>query len=717
MKVLLLFPPQWHLDIPDITLPSLYAFLKNNGHDVKVKDLNIEAYDYFLSHKRLGDSLGRAEEKLSRLEKKDFLPLPAQREYYEVGLACLKGKYFVDHIEEAKATLRDKNGFYNFEKYLESKKIILGALKLVSASFYPTQIDTLLFQMKYREQIDQLFAATKDAEENLFLRFYQEEVLPWIRKERPDVMGMVIVYFGQVIPAFSLIRLMREEGFEGHLTVLGNLEDEFNLTRLIEGFREEREDGRDQLFPLCDSFIAYESEHPFLMLLENLKGNGDLTQVPNLVFWRDGKVRINEPFYIENINHLPTPDYSGIPLHLYLQPEVILPLRTSRGCYWGRCAFCAISSNQLLYREREIPKVVEDIREITYRYDVRLIKLRDEAIPPIRLKKLSEQILAEGLDVKWCARCRFEETIDRDLGKLLKKSGCQALSFGLESASPRVLDTMDKGTNKEGIERVLGFFAEEGISVNLSLIVGFPTEKAEDIQHTEDFLIRHGDRFDTYTLSPFLLLKGSRVEEKSKDFGIEEVKREKGDCLVYNYNFRTIDGLTMMEVLERCHYLSRKLKGKLKGKDNFLTPSHLYLYQIRNGMRNLRNLSPFIPGESLPKELPQWKRDSSALIPHLLPDVCINKYKFNILKLEKKLSGIADDELVFPEETFLIYLARGDQKLLLGSGVTTLLLLCDGRRSLREIIENYPEDIAEKIERSLKQLYEKGLLGVIKDGR
>jgi anaerobic magnesium-protoporphyrin IX monomethyl ester cyclase len=715
MKILLLFPPQWHLDIPDITLPSLSAFLKTNGYNVKVKDLNIEAYDYFLSRERLGDSLVRAEEKLSRLEKKGSLPSPAQREYYEVGLACLKGKYLVDHIEEAKATLRDKNGFYNFPKYLESKKIILDALKLVSASFYPTQIDTLLFRMKYREQIDQLFAATQDVEENLFLRFYQEEVMPWIRKERPDVLGMVIVYFGQVIPAFSLIRLIREEGFEGHLTVLGNLEDEFNLTRLIAGFREEREDGRDQLFPLCDSLIAYESEHPLLMLLEEIKGNGDLVKVPNLVFWRDRKVRINEPFYIEDVNHLPAPDYSGIPLHLYLQPVVILPLRTSRGCYWGRCTFCAISSNQLRYRERGILKVVEDIRELVHRYDARLIKLRDEAIPPRRLRKLSEQILAEGLDAKWCARSRFEETIDKELCKLLKKSGCQALSFGLESASQRVLDLMDKGTNTEAIERVLGFLAEEGVSVNLSVIVGFPTEKAEDIQHTEDFLIRHGGKFDTYTLSPFLLLQGSRVEEHAKDFGIEEVKREKGDCLVYNYNFRTADGLTMREVMERFHHLSWKLKGKLEGKDDFLTPSHLYLHQIRNGMMNLRKLSPFIPGESPPQELPQWKRDSFFLKPYLLPEVCIKKYKFNILKLEQKLSGRADEELALPEETFLVYRGPGDKNLLLGSGATTLLLLCDGRRSLREIIDTYPAEKADRVELLLKQLYEKSMIGLKKD--
>ena len=715
MKVLLLFPPQWHLDIPDITLPSLSAFLKTNGHNVKVRDLNIEAYDYFLSRKRLGDSLVRAEEKLSRLEKRGSLPPSAQREYYEVGSACLKGKYLVDHIEEAKATLRDKNGFYDLEKYMQSKKIIQGGLELVSASFYPTQIDTLLLRMKYREQIDQLFAATKDDEENLFLRFYREEVIPWIRTERPDVLGMVIVYFGQVIPAFSLIRLIREEGFDGHLTVLGNLEDEFNLTRLIEGFREEREDGREQLFPLCDSFIAYESEHPLLMLLEQLRGNGDWGKVPNLVFWREGQLRINEPFYIEDVDHLPAPDYSGIPLHLYLQPEVILPLRASRGCYWGRCAFCAISSNQLRYRERGIRRVVEDMRNLVHRCGALLIKFRDEAIPPWRLKKLSEQILTEGLDVKWCARSRFEETFDRELGQLLKKAGCQALSFGLESASQRVLDRMDKGTKTEGIERVLGLLSEEGVSVNLSVIAGFPTEKLEDIQHTEDFLLQHGGKFDTYTLSPFLLLKGSRVEGNFKGFGIEEVKREKGDCLVCNYNFRTMDGLTMMEVMERFHRLSGNLKRKLGGKDVFLTPTHLHLHQIRNGLTHLRKLANFIPGESPPQEWPQQERDSSILKPYLLADVGIRKYKFNILKLEQKLSARVDEEWALPEETLLVYRAPGEKKFLLGLGVNPLLLLCDGGRSLREIIDVYAEEKAEKVERSLKQLYEKRIIGLKKE--
>jgi anaerobic magnesium-protoporphyrin IX monomethyl ester cyclase len=74
----------------------------------------------------------------------------------------------------------------------------------------------------------------------------------------------------------------------------------------------------------------------------------------------------------EDINSLPTPDFDGLPLDKYLSPVRVLPLQSSRGCYWGRCAFCTHSLGYgKRYQPRQPAKVAADIRQLKERYGVR----------------------------------------------------------------------------------------------------------------------------------------------------------------------------------------------------------------------------------------------------------------------------------------------------------------------------------------------------------
>ena len=48
-KVMLLFPPEWVPTAPYLALPSLTAVLREAGHQVVQRDVNIEMYDHFFS--------------------------------------------------------------------------------------------------------------------------------------------------------------------------------------------------------------------------------------------------------------------------------------------------------------------------------------------------------------------------------------------------------------------------------------------------------------------------------------------------------------------------------------------------------------------------------------------------------------------------------------------------------------------------------------------
>ncbi|MEX0635781.1 MAG: radical SAM protein, partial [Ferruginibacter sp.] len=84
------------------------------------------------------------------------------------------------------------------------------------------------------------------------------------------------------------------------------------------------------------------------------------------------------------------------------------------------------------------------------------------------------------LVVSWWANIRFEKSFTRDLCMLLKEAGCIAVSGGLEVASDRLLELIQKGITVAQVARVNKHFTEAGIMVHAYLMYGFPTQTAQE---------------------------------------------------------------------------------------------------------------------------------------------------------------------------------------------------------------------------------------------
>ena len=97
------------------------------------------------------------------------------------------------------------------------------------------------------------------------------------------------------------------------------------------------------LFELADDIVVFEGETALLELVRAAGQEGLQAEIPNLIYRQNGKITVNQPFYSENVNQLPAPNYDGFPLDRYLSPEPVLPVQFSRGCYYKDCAFCALT--------------------------------------------------------------------------------------------------------------------------------------------------------------------------------------------------------------------------------------------------------------------------------------------------------------------------------------------------------------------------------------
>ena len=194
-----------------------------------------------------------------------------------------------------------------------------------------------------------------------------------------------------------------------------------------------------------------------------------------------------------------TPDYSDLFLDQYISViEIVNPmhrmwsdgrwnkLTMAHGCYWGKCTFCDISLDYIkVYEPIAASLLCDRMEEMIAQTGQNGFHYVDEAAPPALMRALALEILRRKLSVTWWTNIRFEKSFTGDLCLLLKASGCIAVSGGLEVASDRLLQLIDKGVTVEQVAKVTRNFTEAGIMVHAYLMYGYPTQT---VQETVDSL-------------------------------------------------------------------------------------------------------------------------------------------------------------------------------------------------------------------------------------
>src|SRR5574341_186326 len=402
MKVLLLFPPSWHPSQPYLSLQSLTAFLRQNGiSDVVQRDLNIELLDILLTRKTCGEFYQRIVNKLRFLDRiSGYSPLE-QEKCQALTHAAEAIPEMIDRVESAKNSLRSED-FYNLGRYMESVHIINESLRIMSTLYYPSALTAVSNDMRYSVYVSQdIFLALDDEEENIFLNLYKDHFLSSILDYSPNVLGISITNTSQIIPGLTLAKLIKSQSEAIHVTVGGSV-----FTKLIENIKKV-----DGLFSIVDSFIVFEGEHALLKLTEQIDGKRDFKKVSNLIYRENGTTKINEPFYAEDLNTLPTSDFDGLPLRLYFAPLSVLPVQTSRGCYYRKCTFCNLHLDHRNFRLRKTKLLMEDIHKLSQKYNTQYFFFTDESVPINKLRDISQSLLESQLDIKWMGGVRFENAL------------------------------------------------------------------------------------------------------------------------------------------------------------------------------------------------------------------------------------------------------------------------------------------------------------------
>ncbi|NQT47155.1 MAG: cobalamin B12-binding domain-containing protein [Candidatus Omnitrophica bacterium] len=286
-----------------------------------------------------------------------------------------------------------------------------------------------------------------------------------------------------------------------------------------------------------DFAIMGEGEETLFELVSMLKaGRGDFENVKGLAFRKeDGRVIMaprRRP--IEEIDEIPMPSWDEIDPHLYMDaPHGIYtkhrpfaPIITSRGCPY-QCTFCAsgvIWGNKMRFRSAE--KVVDEIESLVTRFEIRELHIIDDnfTISKPHAEGICDEMIRRGLNIPWQAPSGVRiDSLDEDLIKKLKASGCYKLAIGIESGNQQILDRARKSLDLRRVEGQINMIKRHKILLHGFFILGLPGETRETVECTLKYAKKL--KLDTAQFTLFVPLPGSAIfDEWTKEKGVAQYR-------------------------------------------------------------------------------------------------------------------------------------------------------------------------------------------------
>ncbi len=546
--LLLITPPFTQLNTPYPATAYLKGFLNTKNISNHQMDLGIEVILQLFSKEGLQKVFQISSLKLQDVESE--ISENSQR------IFALKDEY-IKTIDEVIAFLQNKkptlarqicsmnflpeaSRFNNLDDMefafgnmgLQDKAKHLATLYLEDLSdFIVENIDENFGFSRYAEKLgrsansfDELYE--KLNAENTFIDEFTLEILDKKLKEiQPKLVCFSIPFPGNLYSAFKSAQFIKTH-FKNVKTAFGG------------GFANtELRDLKDKrVFEFFDFITLDDGELPIELLYQNVFNAGNELKRTFVLENNEVVFKNNSEKYDYKQSDIGTPDYTDLPLNQYISViEIANPMHSlwsdgrwnkltmALGCYWGKCTFCDISLDYIkLYEPISAKILVDRMQELIEKTGENGFHFVDEAAPPALMREVALEILRRKLVVTWWTNIRFEKSFTRDLCFLLKLSGCVAVSGGLEVASDRLLNLINKGVSVSQVAKVCRNFTEVGIMVHSYLMYGYPTQTE---QETIDSLEMVRQMFEMGILQSgfwhqFAMTAHSPVGLNPEDFGV-----------------------------------------------------------------------------------------------------------------------------------------------------------------------------------------------------
>jgi radical SAM superfamily enzyme YgiQ (UPF0313 family) len=274
--------------------------------------------------------------------------------------------------------------------------------------------------------------------------------------------------------------------------------------------------------PELDFIALGEGEESVVQLVNEAEDGCHWNNVKGLVYRQGSEIR-STGFRnaILDVDAIPAPARSLIPLGRYRALHMPITMTTSRGCPF-KCIFCVgrkMVGSQVRYRN---PAKVVDELEYLNGLHFHQINIADDLFNANKTRCLAvcDEIIARKLKAKWTCFGRVD-MVSPEVLERMKDAGCVAICFGVESANAAILKTIKKRITTEQVLTAVSMCFDAGITPHASFILGLPGETPETLKETTDFgrsLKDMGVLSGFHVLAPF---PGTEVRDEHNRLGIK----------------------------------------------------------------------------------------------------------------------------------------------------------------------------------------------------
>jgi len=505
MKILLTTPPFCQLNTPYPGTAFLKSWLVREGHQVVQADTGLETFLRLFCRKGLEEYVFGMCNPGELPQDDRVLRLWNLKERYmetiDLVISYLQGK------DSTLATLLCRPGFLpegeRFTERAEREDLSYGNLGIsdmarLRASLYLEDLadfhrmtgDEDFGFSRYADRLamsppsfDGLYSKTRESSTPVST-LHRQILRELIEKNQPEIAGFSIPFPGNLTEALRGALFIRRE-FPGiHITLGGGYVN-----------TELREINDSRLGEYIDSVTLDDGEDAMAALADFLE-KGERSLLTRTWFFEEDQWIYSEGRG-DRIRHKDrdAPDYSDLslgrylslvdrenPMHRLWSEGPWIKMMLAHGCYWHRCAFCDTSLDYICrYDPAPAARLADQMEELIRKTGKRSFHFVDEAAPPALLRELALELIRRNMAVSWWTNIRFEKSFTPTLCRLLARSGCIAVSGGLEVASDRLLDSMDKGVSVKQVAAVTTAFRKADIMVHAYLMYGFPGQTSREL--------------------------------------------------------------------------------------------------------------------------------------------------------------------------------------------------------------------------------------------
>lgn len=273
-----------------------------------------------------------------------------------------------------------------------------------------------------------------------------------------------------------------------------------------------------------DYMISGEGEQALFNLCKCLHGNGN--ELDKRVYSKEKHGEGQQEIACQiDMAQLPFPvydDYFDEMNTSYANQPFIptIPVEFSRGCWWGKCAFCNLNLQWKGYRSKSTARMLEEVTWLSQKYESLDFTFTDNVLPYKEAETFFQEM--KHLNKNFLFFGEIRANMGGSYLDTCKKGGLNSIQVGIEGLSQSLLKRLKKGSTVIENIAIMRDAAAYGVMLDGNLIIEFPGSTEEDVDETLrvlDFLFP----FHPLTTASFFLGHASPVYYDHRQFGISAV--------------------------------------------------------------------------------------------------------------------------------------------------------------------------------------------------